>query len=153
METPYDFDTWLTNGIYSPSGGADPSFGSYADIGGMTGGFGDENLFSTALSGVPSWSDKLLGGLNKMGQFGAENMGAMNLGLGAISGLSSLYSGNQQMKLLREQMGLQESQWNKNYDTQRSVTNEQYADRQRQRVAANPNAESVSSYMDKWGIK
>lgn len=153
MTTPFDFDLGLTDYTGSSSGAPDFTFGNYADIESMTDGSGS-NLFSDQLSGFqPSWGDKLLGGLNRMGQTGANNMGALNLGLGAITGLSDLYSSNQQMKLLRDQLGMQESQWNKNYDNQRSVTNEQYADRQRQRVAANPNAESVSSYMDKWGIK
>ena len=57
------------------------------------------------------------------------------------------------MGMYKDQMNEQRRQWNLNYNNQVQALNEQRSDRQRQRVAANPNAESVESYMAKWGTK
>ena len=140
-DTGFDFNSGVTN------------YGNYADFGSMTDGL-NANLFSDQLSAFqPTWGQKALGGLNDLGQGLSQNMGLATLGIGAINGLSSLYSGNKQMGMYKDQMNEQRRQWNLNYNNQVQALNEQRSDRQRQRVAANPNAESVESYMAKWGTK
>lgn len=130
-----------------------PDYGNYADFSSMTSGMGD-NLFSSQLSAFdPNASTGFLTKMNDLGQGLSQNMGLLNLGIGAVNGLASLYTGNKQMKMYKDQMGEQRRQWDMNYNNQVNAMNEQRADRQRQRVAANPNAESVESYMAKWGTK
>lgn len=149
---PYDFDTGLMDFTSGSTAQPDYTFGNYADFGSMTDGSGS-NLFSEQLDAFqPTMIQRLLAGLNSMGQAGANNMGALNLGLGATQGLASLYNSNKQMGLLEQQLNQQRDQWNANYNNQRANYNERLADRQRQRVAANPNAESEDSYLKRWGI-
>ena len=152
MATPYDFDL----GINSTPDMTTPDYGfSFGTEAGGT----DMGMFSGQLDGYqanfnqPTWGQKFMSGLNDFGQMGAKNMGALNMGLNAITGLANLYSSKKQMGLYEQQLNQQREQWDKNYETQKQMTNEQLYSRQRARVAANPNAESVSSYMDKWGVK
>ena len=61
--------------------------------------------------------------------------------------------GMKQYGLAEDALKEQKRQFNINYEAQRKMTNSQLADRQRARVASNPNAyESVADYMKKWGV-
>lgn len=128
-------------------------FGNYADIGSMTDGLGT-NLFSDQLSAFqPTWGQQAIGSLNGLGQSLSQNMPLLNAGASVFSTLGNLYSGNKQMKMYKDSMNQQSRQWQANYDNQVQLTNERLADRQRQRVAANPNATSEAEYMRTWGVK
>ena len=129
------------------------NFGNYADFGSMVDGSGT-NLFAGQLDAFqPTWGQRALGGLNDLGETFANNQGLLNFGVNALSGLGSLYQGNKQMSMYKKQLDQQASQWNKQYRNQVNDYNERLSDRQRQRVAANPNNESVESYMQKYGAK
>ena len=42
---------------------------------------------------------------------------------------------------------------NKNYEANKTLTNEKFSDRQRRRIERNAGAQSESSYMAQWGVK
>lgn len=74
-------------------------------------------------------------------------------GLGALQGLASLYLGFQNTGLAKQQAAQAQQNWDKQWNANVKSTNTSLADRQRARVASNPNAyESVDSYMKKYGI-
>lgn len=75
-------------------------------------------------------------------------------GLEAAGGLWGAFNGMQQTKLTKQQMANSLNQWDKSYANQVSSYNTRLEDRQRARVASNPNAyESVDSYMQKNRLK
>ena len=99
-----------------------------------------------------------LGGQNQ-GLFGFGDAAGMSglqmgqLGLGALSGLANGYFGFQNMKLAQNQAKQAQQNWDKQWNANVKSTNTSLADRQKARVASNPNAyESVDSYMKKYGI-
>jgi len=74
--------------------------------------------------------------------------------LGALQGLGNAYMGMRQYGLAKDQFKFQKQAFEKNFNVQKGLTNARLEDRQRARVAANPNAyESVGDYMNKYGIK
>ena len=96
---------------------------------------------------VPGYADKLR---NFNSQYGSTITG----GLQAAGGLWGAYNGMQQTKLAKQQMANSLNQWNKSYVNQVASYNTRLEDRQRARVAANPDAyESVDSYMAKNRLK
>lgn len=91
------------------------------------------------------WWSKLMGGTN---QDGMKTTGLVTGGLGALQGLANSWLGFQQLGLAKDQLGFQKDAFNKNYANNVSLTNSQLEDRQRARVAANPNATAVTDYMN-----
>ena len=91
--------------------------------------------------------------MNDFSQSMAGNLGLVTSGINTIGNLANMFNGMKQTNLYEKQLAQQQQQWQANYNNQVQMTNEQLADRQRQRVAANPNAESVDSYMSKWSVK
>lgn len=153
MYNKFDFESGLTGMNFGMGDTTPMDFGGYADFASMTDGSGS-NLFSSQLDGFqPTWGQRFMTGLNDLGQAGASNMGALNAGLSAITGLANVYNGRKQMGLFERQLNQQRDQWERNYAAQVNDVNERREDRQRMRVAANPNAESVSSYMNRWSLK
>lgn len=76
------------------------------------------------------------------------------LGLGLGNGLLSGYLGFQNLGLAKKQADQAQNNWNKQWSANVKNTNAALEDRQKARVASNPNAyESVDSYMKKYGIK
>jgi hypothetical protein len=74
--------------------------------------------------------------------------------LNAVSGLTNAWLGMKQYGLAKKQFSESKRQFNLNYDAQKTTTNSQLVDRQRARIAANPNAyQSVSDYMQTNGVK
>ncbi|MCM2973725.1 hypothetical protein [Larsenimonas suaedae] len=74
------------------------------------------------------------------------------IGLG--QGLLGAYMGMKQYGLAKDALKQSKAQFEKNYAAQRQMTNSRLEDRQRARVASNPDAyQSVSGYMDKYGVK
>jgi len=83
-----------------------------------------------------------------------EQPGAIGLGLQAAAGIAGTFMGMKQYGLAKQRLQDQKDQFNMNYAAQRTTTNAQLEDRQRARVAANPNAyESVGVYMDRNRIR
>lgn len=74
-------------------------------------------------------------------------------GLSALGGLAQGYLGFQNMSLAKKQTAQAQDNWNKQWNANKQTTNAALADRQNARVAASPNAESVDSYMKKYGIQ
>ena len=75
------------------------------------------------------------------------------LGLGTVNGLLNGYLGFQNLGLAKKQADQAQSNWDKQWGANVKNTNAALNDRQRARVASNPNAyESVDSYMKKYGI-
>lgn len=70
-----------------------------------------------------------------------------------VSALSNAYQAFNTVKTAKDQLNFAKDSWNKQYDSNRKLTNASLADRQAARVASNPNAyQSVDSYMKKYGI-
>ena len=96
---------------------------------------------------VPGYADKLR-------DFNSQYGSTITGGLQAAAGLWGAYNGMQQTKLAKQQMANSLNQWNKSYVNQVASYNTRLEDRQRARVAANPDAyESVDSYMAKNRLK
>lgn len=73
----------------------------------------------------------------------------VNAGIGVLGTLGGLYNGWNSNKLMKDQLNFQKQAFNKQYQASVNQYNTQLEDRQRARVASNPNAyQSVSSYMD-----
>lgn len=84
----------------------------------------------------------------------SNNSDLLKAGIGLVTGGIGAYNGFQQNKLMREQMGMQASQFREQMDISKQNLNRNIEDRQRARVASNPQAyESVSDYMKKYGVK
>ena len=110
------------------------------DLSGIAGGNLGGSIGDT--SGGFQWGNFLLGDVNRPG--------ALQLGLGALSGIGNLYLGMKNYGMAKKQLKQQNAQFEKNYAAQRNLVNSQLEDRQAARVASNPSAyESVSSYMDR----
>ena len=73
-------------------------------------------------------------------------------GLGALSSAFGAFNGYKQTKLAKQQLAFQKDAFNKQWGAQRNLTNSHLEDRQKQRVARDPNAMSVAEYMNKYGI-
>lgn len=98
------------------------------------------------------------------GQFGFNSFGGLSdstmsglqmgqLGIGALTGLANGYMGLQNASLARKQASQAQANWDKQWNANVQTTNASLADRQKARVASNPNAyESVDSYLKKYGI-
>jgi len=67
--------------------------------------------------------------------------------LGGASAALNGYLGLKQFGLAQDQFNFQRDAFNRNFDNQVATTNRELEDRQRARVGANPNAESVESYL------
>ena len=75
-------------------------------------------------------------------------------GMQAVGGLFDAYNKYKTNKLEKEVFKFKKMESNRNYDGQKNTINAQLADRQKNRVARDPNHfESVSDYMNKYGIK
>lgn len=76
------------------------------------------------------------------------------LALGALNSAGNLFMGMKQYGMAKDALNESKRQFNVNYDAQRKLTNSRLEDRQRARIAADPNAHvSVSEYMNRYGVK
>ena len=102
--------------------------------------------------------DSLFGGLfdnffDKTDANGIKTQGWGGMALSGLQGLGNSYMAMKQFGLAEDSLKEQKRQFNINYEAQRKITNSQLADRQRARVASNPNAyQSEDEYMKKWGV-
>lgn len=98
--------------------------------------------------GAMSWE----GAFGQMGENGWVQGWAMPA-LQTFGGLANVYLGMKQYGLAKDQFKESKRQFNLNFDAQRKLTNSRLRDRQRARVASNPNAyQSVGAYMKDNGI-
>ena len=107
----------------------------------------------TDANGTPSVPDYNPTGNNPSGMLG--NMSPFQAGvsgLGALSSAFGAFNGYKQTKLAKQQLAFQKDAFNKQWNAQRNLTNSHLEDRQKQRVARDPNAMSVTDYMNKYGI-
>lgn len=85
---------------------------------------------------------------------GTTTQGWGGLALGGAQALGSMYMGMKQYGLAKDTLAANKSQFERNYAAQRTTTNTALEDRQRARVASNPNAyQSVGDYMQKNGVR
>ena len=84
-----------------------------------------------------------------------DNPGWGGLALGGAQALGSLFMGMKQYGLAKKSLEESKRQFQMNYDAQKNLTNSYMEDRQRARIAANPNAgyASPEEHMSKWGLK
>jgi hypothetical protein len=114
----------------------------------------DLGMGNTAGVGMPSvtgggFLDRFKGWMGD-----SNNPGPLGVGLKTAGGLASLFMGMKQYGLAKKQIGENTRQFDLNYDAQRRTTNARLEDRQRARVASNPNEYvSVGDYMQKNGIR
>ena len=111
-------------------------------------------LSSIGYSGNPG------GGLgDKLREWGVlgtrDQQGWGGLALGAAQGAAGLYMGMKQYGLMKDQLATQKNQFERQYESQKTLTNARMEDRQRARVNSSPTGayESVSSYMDRNRVK
>lgn len=89
---------------------------------------------------------------NGIGQKTGDGFGGA--ALGAAQGLLGGYLGLKNYGLAKDQFAESKRQFGLNYDAQMRTTNAALEDRQRARIASNPNAyQSLSEYMDRNGIR
>lgn len=100
----------------------------------------------------PGIAEQLKFNGEQLGNKLAQNQGLLNFGLAGAKGIFDTYNVYNQNKLQRDLLNFQKQAYQTNLDTARKTTNMELSDRQRRRVSANPNAESVESYMKKWGV-
>lgn len=131
---PTDPTSISFNGNYTGLGN-NPSFSSVGESLGMT---------------MPTPMDTSGGMSNWM----SNNGDLLKAGMGLVTGGLGAWNGMQQNSLMRDNMRQQQSQFREQMDISKSNLNSKYEDRQRARVASNPQAyESVDSYMKKYGVK
>ena len=107
---------------------------------------------SAAGSGVssPTFMQNMLGYTQKDG---TKVNGWGGMALGAMSSLGNAMMAKKQYGLARDSLKENMRQYNQNFAAQRKMVNSQLEDRQRARVASNPNEyESVGSYMSRNGV-
>lgn len=86
-----------------------------------------------------------LGSTNTLTNVRTDGWGAPAINL--LGGLTNLFMGMKQYGLAKQVAADSRSQFERNFNAQRQTLNTRMEDRQRARVSANPNAESVDSYM------
>lgn len=161
------FDSWQTNNLMDSygdafTGGFSPdSYGALSDWGSLNLG-GPATTFTGKLG--EAWN----GFTNKASQLGTSisnsrpvqsflNMPGteqLNAIAGGITALNGVWNGYNQNKMANKQFNFQKDVWNQQWGASKKQYNTGLEDRQRARVASNPNAyQSVGSYMDKYGLK
>jgi|TARA_B110000908_G_scaffold80337_1_gene96255 hypothetical protein len=103
------------------------------------------NIFGNLYTGIKNaWNS---GGTAANGN---QTMNSFSQGLNAVTGLTSAWFGLEKLKQSKKSFSESRKQFALNYGAQRQDYNTKLEDRQKARVASNPNHfESVGSYMDK----
>lgn len=122
---------------------------------------------NTNFGNMPSWTDgglynaapqtlgaRAFGGVKDFGNWAADpsNQALLGAGVGLLQGVGNFANGFTQNKAYKKQMNNQNAQWDKMYQRQTSMINEQMHDRQRKRQEANPNQMSPDDYVKKFGV-
>lgn len=120
--------------------------------------FGQSLIPANGMPDAVSGGGGLLDSISKWWSGGKDSSGIVTNGagssiLGIAQGLGNAYMGLQQFGLAKKALAQSKEQFNKNYEAQKRTTNASLEDRQRARLAANPNGyESVGTYMNKNAI-
>lgn len=134
--------TGLDLSNFTPGGSA-PVLSNVATPSGMTGAPGSGGFMSNLFGSM----------FDTTNAQGIKTQGWGGLALSGIQGLGNSYMAMKQYGLAEDALKEQKRQFNTNFEAQRKLTNSQLADRQRARVASNPNAyQSEAEYMKTWGI-
>lgn len=109
---------------------------------------------SLGLDAVGSYQPTGNTGFGGLSNWTSNNADLLKTGAGLITGGLGAWNGMNQNKLLRQSMNQQAGQFREQMDLSKHSLNRNIEDRQRARVASNPQAyESVDSYMKKYGVK
>ena len=108
--------------------------------------------FGTEPGAYPTFGERVQVGGENLGNNIAQNQGLLNFGLAGAKGLFDTYNAFNQNKMQKDLLNFQKNAYRTNLAMTKKTTNMELSDRQRRRVSANPNAESVDSYMKKWGV-
>lgn len=100
----------------------------------------------------PTIGEQLKFGGEQLGNKFAQNQGLLNFGLAGAKGIFDTYNAYNQNKAQRDLLNFQKEKYRTDLALAKKATNLDLYERQRRRVSANPNAESVESYMKKWGV-
>ncbi len=142
LKTPGSFNAPISSASTGFAGGS-------LDLSNPMSSFGSSltSKLNSASTSSPSW-------FSSLGDFASKNKdlisgvsGLAQAGLGAFNAWNSNQTAKDQLKFQKEAFG-------KQYEAQKSLTNSQLEDRQRRRVAEQPNlALGVEEYMNKYGVK
>lgn len=99
-----------------------------------------------------TWGERFSSGFKDMSNAFSQHKDLLNFGFQGAKGLFDAYNSFNQNKAMKDLLNFQKEAYRNNLAMTRKTTNMELADRQRRRVSANPNAESVESYMQKWGV-
>lgn len=108
--------------------------------------------FGTEPGTYPAFGERLQFAGDELGNKFAQNQGLLNFGLAGAKGLFDTYNAFKQNSMQKDLLNFQKQAYRTNLDMTKKTTNMELSDRQRRRVSANPNAESVDNYMKKWGV-
>jgi hypothetical protein len=74
--------------------------------------------------------------------------------IGTISGLANTWLGFKQLGIAEDSLDFQKGAFSKQFEANKQLTNSRLSDRQRARIASNPEAyQDHDSYMASWGVK
>ena len=139
-----------------PMASAMPDYGSPTGNGAWLGDYGDLAPALTNVTppgGGSNWF-RDSGFLSQKNADGTMSQGWGGLALGGAQALGSLYMGMKQYGLAKETLANNKAQFERNFAAQKATTNASLEDRQRARVASNPDAyQSVGDYMNQNGVR
>ena len=85
---------------------------------------------------------------------GQITQGTGNFMLSGLNSAMNLYMGIKNYNLAKQQIDMQKKEYERNFQAKQQMANSAMEDRQKARVASNPNAYmNVNEYMNKYGIK
>lgn len=99
----------------------------------------------------PSVIDKALGYTDP--DSGMQVSGYAPMALGAAQGLGSMYMGMKQYGLAKDQLAESKRQFNKQYESNKRLTNERLSTRHERRLKEGHADQSTTEYMKKYGVK
>ena len=141
----------------SPVPSTVPTVPSWIDQGIGQGGVDLSNLSSTvgdSFGNDFSFGDVSKGGLSGLGDWASQNKELINGGVGLVTAGLGAFNAWNTNQTAKDQLKFQKESFGKQYEAQKGLTNSQLSDRQAQRVREHPDrAESVESYMAKYGVK
>lgn len=134
-----------------------PYTGADLNFNGNMQGFGANPTYTSVATALgmdmPSYSQGS-NWFSNAANWASQNADLVKSGVGLVTGGLGAWNGFQQNKLMKENMAQQAGQFREQMDLSKQNINRNLEDRQRARVASNPNAyESVDSYMKKYGVK
>lgn len=101
---------------------------------------------------TPGIGEQFKLGTQNLGNSAAQNQSMLGFGFNAAKGIFDTYSAFKQNSQMEDMLNFQKQKYQNDLAMSKQMTNMELSDRQRRRVSANPNAESVDNYMSKWGV-